>query len=291
MNRLTLTNGMDSYDIIIQKYKLIIGNNLEAKHKIKQIIKLYFNTTESEYRKENDVHALIKVDGDLIQQKRTTYYDVNSAYSIIEDSKMGSKSLILKYFEKKLEKQELFDSINTVDILMDSIAQELSEEYGLQTQFVKMTVKQLLKLMKPFYFNELQRDEYDLTQEELILFQLRIIEGIQKNNLSENCIVLLDCPKISHAILDQVGKIKNSWTLIITNSYLPSIEINDIALAENTLIDFANENYIYELFGEIKGERKTITEVKTMLKEYITEKYTYTKHEIINDIKEYSQLR
>lgn len=96
MNKLTLSNGWEKIDLIIQKNKIILGQNILQKFKIKQILKEYFNGIDSEYRKENDIASIIKLDGEQLQLKRTGYYEVNDNYSITDDCKLGTKSILLK---------------------------------------------------------------------------------------------------------------------------------------------------------------------------------------------------
>ena len=121
MNKLTLSNGWEKTDLIIQKNKIILGQNILQKYKIKQILKAYFNGADSEFRKENNIELTIKLDDEQLQLKRTGYFEVNDNYSITDDCKLGTKSILLKYFETILDDSILFDSINTIDILFESL--------------------------------------------------------------------------------------------------------------------------------------------------------------------------
>ena len=79
-------------------------------------------------------------------------------------------------------------------------------------------------------------------------------------------------------------------TLVIalTNNYVPAINVSNIMLAESDYLDFADEYYNYEQFGEINGERKTIEEVYKMIKRYLEQKYTYENVDVVEEIKNFS---
>ena len=60
--------------------------------------------------------------------------------------------------------------------------------------------------------------------------------------------------------------------------------MEEIALFENEMIDLADQYYIYELFGEIYGTRKTIGEVYEMIRKFIITKYTYVTVDFVKQI-------
>ena len=282
MNKLTISNGNEKINILLNENKVIIGQNINAKNKIKQNLKSFFYAGDSEYRKENDSEISLYLNDERLIFKRTNFFEVDSNYSLVEDFKLGTKSLIGRYYECLLNENEFFNSINTIDILFDSLASEISDcNELLKLLFAKMTSKQLIKLMKPYYIDEYQKDEYDLDYNEIIYFQLMIIQEIQKRSLNENTIVLVDIPVITSDIYKQMCNVKNTYTIALTNNYVPAINVSNIMLAENDYLDFADEYYNYEQFGEINGERKTIEEVYKMIKRYLEQKYTYENVDVV----------
>ena len=289
MNKLTISNGNEKINILLNENKVIIGQNINAKNKIKQNLKSFFYAGDSEYRKENDSEISLYLNDERLIFKRTNFFEVDSNYSLVEDFKFGTKSLIGRYYECLLNENEFFNSINTIDILFDSLASEISDcNELLKLLFAKMTSKQLIKLMKPYYIDEYQKDEYDLDYNEIIYFQLMIIQEIQKRSLNENTIVLVDIPVITSDIYKQMCNVKNTYTIALTNNYVPAINVSNIMLAESDYLDFADEYYNYEQFGEINGERKTIEEVYKMIKRYLEQKYTYENVDVVEEIKNFS---
>ena len=99
MNKVTITDGNVMYNFLIDKWKCLLGNNSIEKHKIKQLIKLYFNPVKSEYRTENNLKPKILIDGKELNNKSTFYIEISDKFSLNEECKLGSKSILLKYFE------------------------------------------------------------------------------------------------------------------------------------------------------------------------------------------------
>ena len=125
MNKITIDNGSNSIDIQMDHKKYIIGNNMQEKRNLELMIKQFFQKTESEYRSENNLEAKILMDGEAVSNKRMLFLEINPYYSLIEDCKLSSKSLVLKYLEKKLQDKIYFDTIRTLDILFNLLQKKL----------------------------------------------------------------------------------------------------------------------------------------------------------------------
>ncbi len=292
MNKLTISNGTEKINILLNDNKVIIGQNITAKNKIKQYLKSFFYAGDSEFRTENDSEMTLYLNDERLVFKRTAFFEVDSNYSIVEDCKLGTKSLIAKYYESVLNENEFFNSINTIDILFDSLATEISDcNELLKLLFTKMTSKQLIKLMKPYYFSEYQKDEFDLDYEDIIYFQLNIIQAIQKRSLVENTIVLVDVPIITSEVYEEICNIEHANTIVLTNNFIPTVDVQNIMIAESDYLDFADKYYVYEQFGEVNGERIIIEEVYNMIKRYLEQKYTYENVDSVEEIKSFSLKR
>ena len=133
------------------------------------MIKQFFQKTESEYRSENNLEAKILMDGEAVSNKRMLFLEINPYDSLIEDRKLSSKSLVLKYLEKKLQDKIYFDTIRTLDILFQSLAEEANDD-NLKIAFNEMNFKQLLKILEAYFSDDFQKDEFDLSYEDVILF-------------------------------------------------------------------------------------------------------------------------
>ena len=199
MNKITIKNGNKKYDITINRVKYVFSSN-QDEFKIKQSFRNYFSKNKSEFRKENGNSNKVLFNDKDLDVKRTLFVEINSNFSINEDCKLNSKSLILKYLELRLQDMEYFDTINTINLLFESLSEELKDENGLNTLFDSMDYKHLSKLINPYYFDELQKDEYDLTFEELLLFQIKLIKYISlNNNFYEYIIVFIDLDEVEYS--------------------------------------------------------------------------------------------
>lgn len=289
MNKITITDGNVMYNFLIDRCKYLLGNNSIEKHKIKQLIKLYFNPVKSEYRTENNLKPKILIDGKELNNKSTFYIEISDKYSLNEECKLGSKSILLKYFERKLEDYSYFDTINTIDILFQSLIEELNEEDSFKLEFDSLSSKILLKILKPYFALEEQMDEYDLSLEDLIIQQIRIIKYIQeKDHTIEKYFIYVDSKIISKQIINELNSLKNSIILINDTIWKEQYELKDIVLVEDTILDCADFDLMYGYFGENNGELLTLKEVNNKIMKYIKHFYKGNKIDLINDINKHS---
>lgn len=286
MNKITIKNGNKKYDIVINKVKYVFSSN-QDEFKIKQSFRNYFSRSKSEFRKENGNSNKVLFNDKDLDVKRTLFIEINSDFSINEDCKLNSKSLILKYLELRLQDMEYFDTINTINLLFESLSEELKDENGLNTLFDTMDYKHLSKLINPYYFDELQKDEYDLTFEELLLFQIKLIQYISfKNRLYEYIIVFIDLDEVTQDLIQQINALSNCFVICFSKNYV--VEMNDnVAIIENEVFDLSNIEEVYTYFYQKSSNILPIEEVKLYMKQYIVDKYTYKKIDIIDELIKY----
>lgn len=286
MNKITIKNGNNKYDITINRVKYVFSSN-QDEFKIKQSFQNYFSKNKSEFRKENGNSNKVLFNDKDLDVKRTLFVEINSDFSINEDCKLNSKSLILKYLELRLQDREYFDTINTINLLFESLSEELKDENGLNTLFDAMDYKHLSKLINPYYFDELQKDEYDLTFEELLLFQIKLIKYISlNNNFYEYIIVFIDLDEVTQNLIQQINSLLNCYVICFSKNYVS--EMNDnVAIIENEVFDLSNIEEVYAYFYQKSSNILPIEEVRLYMKQYIIDKYTYKKIDIIDELIKY----
>ena len=237
----------------------------------------------SEFRKESSLTTDFKVNDKSVDKKKTLFLEISDNYSIKEDCKLTSKSLMLKYLEVKFNEQDYFDTINTLNILFDSFSSEIEENSIVQVSFNQMTTKQLIKLSNPFFGNDLQKDEFDLTYEELIMFQIELIDEIvSQNKTYENIFILATIPLFTDLILHKINRLDGCCIIVDTNNYCESFKLKDIYLLEKNKLDLSDENQIYNFSMQHYLNFYTLEEGKNMIKEYIAKKYRINGMEINN---------
>lgn len=286
MNKITIKNGNNKYDITINRVKYVFSSN-QDEFKIKQSFRNYFSKNKSEFRKENGNSNKVLFNDKDLDVKRTLFVEINSDFSINEDCKLNSKSLILKYLELRLQNMEYFDTINTINLLFESLSEELKDENGLNTLFDAMDYKHLSKLINPYYFDELQKDEYDLTFEELLLFQIKLIKYISlNNNFYEYIIVFIDLDEVTQNLIQQINSLLNCYVICFSKNYVLEMS-DDVAIIENEVFDLSNIEEVYAYFYQKSSNILPIEEVRLYMKQYIIDKYTYKKIDIIDELIKY----
>ncbi|MFR5709086.1 hypothetical protein [Faecalitalea cylindroides] len=286
MNKITIKNGNNKYDITINRVKYVFSSN-QDEFKIKQSFRNYFSKNKSEFRKENGNSNKVLFNDKDLDVKRTLFVEINSDFSINEDCKLNSKSLILKYLELRLQDMEYFDTINTINLLFESLSEELKDENGLNTLFDAMDYKHLSKLINPCYFDELQKDEYDLTFEELLLFQIKLIKYISlNNNFYEYIIVFIDLDEVTQNLIQQINSLLNCYVICFSKNYVLEMS-DDAAIIENEVFDLSNIEEVYAYFYQKSSNILPIEEVRLYMKQYIIDKYTYKKIDVIDELIKY----
>lgn len=290
MNKLVITDGISSFQLSIEQIKYIISHQKEAYDQTIKMFKLSFDKTASEYREENKINMKLLLNEKEVNIKRTDFYIVSSNFSINEDMKLTTKSLTLRYFEALLKEADYFDTINTINILFESLSDELNTDNFIHTIFAQMTVKQLIKLMTPTYFDDFQKDEYDLTSEEIILMQIRLLQYItHHNSTKDNIFILVDAEKLSKLMIEELEKCQNCFILVFTKYYNELMQFEDIAILEDTMLDLADEDDLYYQLIEHSYQYYTVEEVKLLIQNYIKKKYKTHKIDLINDIIHFSK--
>lgn len=182
MNLLTVKKGNKRYDLQINNIKYCIGNDFEEKYNFVNILKeVFLLSKESEYSINNSGQAQALLNDKEIKVKEINFYQINHHYSITNDLKLTAHSLIARYIELLITQDDNIDTINTINLLLESFTNELDNEL-IYPKFITYTPKQFLKILLPIFLKEEdQANEYDLSYDEIILFQLKMIDYISKH--------------------------------------------------------------------------------------------------------------
>ncbi len=266
MNKLTVKKGNVSYEFAVDYVKYCLGNNYVNKHEFKNIIFEVFNGSKStEYAMNFTGTSVILFNDHPILSKFWNMYYVNENYSINSEMKLTAKSLSSLYFETIFNDMDHFDTINTLNILMESLAQEIESE-NWNTRFISLTPKQLVKLMTPIYLlDENQANEYDLDYEQSIIMQLDMIKLISENIKTKKHLCLIEIPLLTENIQKAIEQLKdNCITIVMLSGYSILIDVEDVYLFEQDTLDLSDELLLFQMFND-KGI-STIEEAKNIMK-------------------------
>ena len=288
MNLLTIKNGTNKWNLQMNHVKYIISDS-SMNYTLLQAIRLFNSKDKSENRTENNISTKIFINEKEIELKNNMFIEISEAYSLNEDKKLTTKSLMLKYLEIKLQNQEYFDTISTIDILLNSLSEEVNDESSLKIMFNGANYKQLIKLLSPYYEDELQKDEFDLTRDELILFQLDLVEYISNHNSKyDNIFAFGKLDNLSDKILQKINKIENVKLIIFTNYYSDLMNVQNTSLLQDKIIDFADMEQIYYNLSQKSLQSYTLQEVEQMAINYLQQTYTQKKQDIYQELDHFS---
>ncbi len=270
MNLLTIKKGNKRYDLQIDNVKYCIGNNFEEKYNFESILKeVFLSSKESEYSVNNTGQAQVLINDKEIKIKEVNFYQVNLNYSISADIKLTTHSLIAKYLEILIAQNENIDTINTINLLLESFTNELDNEL-IYPEFITYTPKQFLKILLPIFLKEEdQANEYDLSYNEIILIQLKMINYIASHQLNKT-ICLIDIPYLTKEINDYLINMKNCFTIVMLYKTNKNLNIKDVYMFDNLIFDLSDEEQIYNIYID-KGVC-TLQEAKEMIKNNIKTK-------------------
>lgn len=288
MNLLTIKNGTNKWNLQMDHVKYIISDS-SMNYTLLQAIRLFTSKDKSENRTENNISTKMFINEKEIEIKNNMFIEITEMYSLNEDKKLTTKSLMLKYLESKLQNQEYFDTISTIDILLNSLSEEVNDESLLKIMFNGANYKQLIKMLSPYYEDELQKDEFDLTRDELILFQLDLVEYISNHNSKyDNIFIFGKLDNLSDRILQKINKIQNVKLMIFTNYYNDLMNIQNAALLQDKIIDFADMEQIYYDLSQKSLRTYMLQEVEQMTINYLQQTYTQETHDIYQELEHFS---
>lgn len=288
MNLLTIKNGTNKWNLQMNHVKYIISDS-SMNYTLLQAIRLFTSKDKSENRTENNISTKMFINEKEIEFKNNMFIEISEMYSLNEDKKLTTKSLMLKYLEMKLQNQDYFDTISTIDILLNSLSEEVNDESMLKIMFNGANYKQLIKMLSPYYEDELQKDEFDLTRDELILFQLDLVEYISNHNSKyDNIFVFGKLDNLSDKILQKINKIENVKLMIFTNYYNDLMNVQNTALLQDKIIDLADMEQIYYDLSQKSLQTYTLQEVEQMTIYYLQQIYTHKTHDIYQELDHFS---
>lgn len=288
MNLLTIKNGTNKWNLQMNHVKYIISDS-NKNYTLLQAIRLFTSKDKSENRTENNISTKMFINEKEIELKNNMFIEISEMYSLNEDKKLTAKSLMLKYLEIKLQNQDYFDTISTIDILLNSLSEEVNDESLLKIMFNGANYKQLIKMLSPYYEDELQKDEFDLTRDELILFQLDLVEYISNyNSKYDNIFIFGKLDNLSDRILQKINKIQNVKLMIFTNYYNDLMNIQNAALLQDKIIYFADMEQIYYDLSQKSLRTYMLQEVEQMIINYLQQTYTQETHDIYQELEHFS---
>ena len=239
MNQINIYNNESSFVFQINKVKYMLGFNYLLKYQFLQIIRQFYSRMNSEKREEYGIVNHVLIDNEEVNPRSSMLWEIKDTYSLTEDLKLGTKSLVTMYLETKMQNTLYFDSMNTIEILFNSLEEEINDNDEINVLFNSINAKTLLKFMKAIIREEdLQLDEYDLSCEQIIMLQIKMITYIMQHKVfNSKPIVIVHISELTQEINEAIWNIPNVCVFIFMDEYNPIINTKYITLFESSFVD------------------------------------------------------
>lgn len=282
MNRITIKNKNNEYNIVVDKVKIVYSNNVESTDFICRTFQNYIlKTQESDYSKDEELHPIVLYDDEYLKISDFELYYVDANYDITNESKLGAKSLFLKCLDMMLSKLEYHDSFQTLNIVLNDCVEELNDmlfDKSYVRDIKPMITSSLLKknFVKLLSFDCYKEDflvnNYDIGYNDKIIIQLNLIRKILKYSKRKS-IIVIKIEDLNQELLDELMNFDSQIIVISNFISAKRLNVNDIQIITKEIsIDFLDDEAIYNL---LLDENKNYT-IGTM-KEALIAKYIYKK--------------
>lgn len=263
--------------ILVDKYKLLFGFNTNNKFKIRNSIKRYFDKDQkTEYEIEKNIRNSVLINDRYVDLRNTELFEINELYDLKEDTKLGTKSILQKYYDLLLDKIEYNEIYTSIANLLKSLEDEIDLQIPYDTinligEISDLTKKALVKMINVTTTkDELVTSPYLLEYEETILIQLNIVEKMARLDTEKEYLVMLNIPVLSKEIYNKISHEVDNLTILVFTYLLEDdikdIKLDNIAIIDDDIYDLQNEEQLYDISLTL-NENISIAELK--------EKYYY----------------
>lgn len=279
MNSIEISSKNFNINFAIDKIKVLYGKNYLLKRKIvKSIEKSINKVSDSEYFEETGNYNVVKYNGEILHAKDFLFYYIENNFDIVNDLKLGTKSLSLKYLEGKLNEIEYNELFNTIKVMLEDLNAEFMNENAkieLQNSEVNFNVedfnyKHLIKLIFGIIKeDELIKSNSDLTYEEIIEFQIKMLLEIS-NNIERTIFICIDnylTPNLVKLIKE--NNKSNIYFIILNNE--KEFNLNDYLLVNNDCIDCFYKEGLYDYLTNKLNYFIDKNDIDSIIKDYIND--------------------
>lgn len=247
MRKLTIKKGIYKTNLLIDKYKLIIGNNEIQKLNLKRALKEFqVGLPLSEYEEVNHNNVHVYLDDNELTQKKINLYFVSLNHEFYQELKLQSKSILLKAIMNELSDESYIETFLTIQSLTKMLCMQFNENHDIKLRDIKISPMIFTKLIEPtLVIDDFEMNEFDLSIEDFIFLQLDLIMQATSISKQEN-LIIVECPIVTNKILDKIKEISNSMIIVFCRTIQTDYQLNSCYLIDKFTIDLADEESIYE---------------------------------------------
>ena len=164
-----------------------------------------------------------------------------------------------------------FDTLNSLNFLLKSLADEINESNLFCANIDTLNSKTLMKFLNiNMVKNDFNVNEYDLSYEEKILLQLNVIKTICENDFErKDNIVVVDIPILTRSMLTVIETINNCRVIISTS--LPNQPLTNYLVVEGEILDLASDDNVYTLICDNNISPFSLKEAYKIMEKYVNE--------------------
>ena len=234
-------------DLLIKKYKFIIGNNEIQKLNLKRALKEFqVGLPLSEYEEENHNNVHVYLDDNELTQKKINIYFVSLNHEFYQELKLQSKSILLKAIINELSDESYIETFLTIQTLTEMLCMQFNESHDIKLRDIKISPTTFVKLIEPILvIDDFEMNEFDLSIEDFIFLQLDLIRQATSISKQEN-LIIVDCPIVTNKIQDKVKEISNSMIIVFCRTIQTDYQLKNCYLIDKLTIDLADKESIYE---------------------------------------------
>ncbi len=263
--------GNNELSFSIDKKKIFFEKNGTKMFSVFQKIhQICSNSDFSEFSLREGVES-IYLNEQKINSRNTLSFILNPYFNIENEIKLGAKTLLLKY----LENSEDEEMLNISDVLTKETSNYnkniiLSEELKLNLSFNEIDILELYKMLKcKMKKMGLECNIYDLEYDDLIIFQLNLIEKLSLT--TDKNIFITYIGSLTPKIINAINFLENENIKVFVSTetnHTPS-DMKDYCIYNNKIIDVYDEyNLNYEIGMNLPFHCE-IEELKKLISQYI----------------------
>lgn len=249
---------------------------------IRSVEQILLKKDNSDFYKSKTSNEIL-LNNEPLSGFNTFYYRIDPYFDLETDLKLGSKSLLLRYLQVKMEDIEYNPSFESANSELQSLNDTYLKDNNINYELMKINfkieninLKTILKLIDAeLTYDGINANMYDLDYNDLIILQLIIIKEIA-NRVNKEIILIYDGSIDDELLYWLENNIKDSRIklLIFTNCNHGMLKKTNYLLMNKQNIDLNSEldvknSIIMDLPFHIE-----IGEKPELFKEYIGGKYT-----------------
>jgi len=193
MRKLTIKKGIYKTNLLIDKYKFIIGNNEIQKLNLKRALKEFqVGLPLSEYEEENHNNVHVYLDDNELTQKKINIYFVSLNHEFYQELKLQSKSILLKAIINELSDESYIETFLTIQSLTEMLCMQFNESHDIKLRDIKISPVTFAKLIEPtLVIDDFEMNEFDLSIEDFTNSMIIVFcRTIQTDYQLKNCYLI-----------------------------------------------------------------------------------------------------